>query len=103
MEQKLKDSLMLMKEYCKTFNLKPTADKDLLEVWEREVCGPIVAGAFLEEDMPPIIWCDPKGDIWISQDEDLLTPDEPATAIIESTVIQVSINNKRPIHPILNG
>ena len=101
MEQNLKDALVLLRDYCKAFALKPTADKDLLEPWEKEVCGPIVAGAFLEEDMPPIIWVDPKGDVWISQDEDLLTPDEPATAVIEPSVILVSINNKKPIHPVM--
>lgn len=102
MEQKLRDGLLLMKEYCKTFELRPTADKDLLEPWEKEVCGPIVAGAFLEEDMPPIIWVDPKGDIWISQDEDLIGLNEPATAVIEHTVVQVSINSKQRIHPVLS-
>lgn len=100
MEQQLRDGIILLKEYCTAFALKPTSDKELLEPWET-VCGPIVGGAFLEDDMPPIVWVDPKGDIWINQDEDLLSPDEPATAVIEPSVLRVSINNKKPIHPVM--
>lgn len=99
MEAGLRDGMLLMKEYCGAHGLRPTADKDLLEPWET-VCGPIVAGAFLEEDMPPIVWVDLKGNIWINQDESLLDDTEPATAIIGPDLLRVSINTKKPIHPV---
>lgn len=98
MDPKLKAGLLLMKQYCQTFNLKPTANKDDLEQWE-SVCGPMIAGAFLENDMPPIVWTDASGNIWINQDEDLLDEKEPATAIIGPDLLMVAINNKRAIHP----
>lgn len=103
MTPELKKGLLLFKEYCEAFDLRPTTDGNVLEPWT-EARGQMVAGAFLPPDshvdLPPIAWVTPEGTIVIEQDEDLLQPDEPAVAIIEEDLIRVAINNKRPIHPI---
>lgn len=103
MNQNVKDSLLLLKKYCTAFGLKPTADKDVLRPWEPIRGHAIIAGAFVENDMPPVIWVSAKGELWIEQDEDLLQPDEAAVAPFEETLIEVAINNNKRIHVVMES
>lgn len=101
MNLKTKEAILLFKEYCSVFKLRPTTDSVLLEKWTA-ARGPMLAGTFVNGDdtTPPVAWITPDGELFIEQDEDLLEPNEPAVAALEESVIRVAINNKQPIHPV---
>lgn len=100
MDQKLKNALMLFKDYCKTFKLKPTTDAAALKKWT-PARGQMIAATFVNDDFnqPPVSWVDPEGDVWFEQDEDLLQPHEPAVAVLAESVVRVSIQHQKRIHP----
>lgn len=102
MDAKLKQSLLLFKKYCQTFGLKPTVDKELLDRWE-DARGSMTAATFCPEgsanDLPPVAWVSPDGDIYMEHDENIIGLDEPAVALVEPSLIEVAINNKQAIHP----
>jgi hypothetical protein len=103
MNEKLRESLKLFKKYCSTFGLKPTAEKDHLTRWGRVFQGPIIAGAFIQDDLnegfPPIAFVNAEGELWFHQDEDKIPNNEPVWAMFEPSVVEVSINNNVAIHP----
>lgn len=99
MKEELRSGLLLFKRYCKAFNLQPILDKGMLKAWD-DVRGAMIAAAFNEADMPPIVWVDGDGSIWIEQDEDLISPNEPAVAKIEPSLLEVAIANRKRIHPV---
>lgn len=102
MDAKLKQSLLLFKKYCQTFGLKPTVNKELLDRWE-DARGSMTAATFCPEgsanDLPPVAWVSPDGDIYMEHDENIIGLDEPAVALVEHALIEVAINNKQAIHP----
>ena len=49
MEQRTREALLLLREYCQVFGLKPTAKAEDINEWEAE-CGPIIACAFNGND-----------------------------------------------------
>lgn len=103
LSQKIKNNIELFKKYCKTFNLKITSDAAVLKRWE-QARGPMLGASFLNDNYnePPIVWIapDPDGELYIEQDEELLQPKEPAVIAVGEDLLMVSINNKRPIHPL---
>lgn len=102
LSDKVRKNIVLMKEYCSTFNLKIIYDAQTLKRWEK-ARGAMLGAAFVGNDVnePPILWIapDPDGCLYIEQDEDLLQPKEPAVTELEEDLLRVAVNNKRPIHP----
>lgn len=101
MSEQVKQSMLLFKEYCLTFGLKPTADGPTLVKWTG-ARGPMLAGTFLGEDteMPPVAWITPEGEFFIELDEDNLQPEEPAVQAPGENLIRIAINNRMPLHPV---
>lgn len=104
MEGRVREGLLLFREYCMLFGLKITTDGKLLGPHS----GPdeqLIAGAFLGEGdgLPPIASVTTTGDIIMEQDEDLLRPGEKVTDIIPPDLVRVAITQRKPIHPVMDG
>jgi hypothetical protein len=84
MDAKLKQSLIQFKKYCQAFGLKPTVNKELLDRWE-DARGSMTAATFYPEgsanDLPPVAWVSPNGDIYMEHDENIIGDDEPAARV----------------------
>lgn len=101
MDERVREGLLLFKEYCKTFGLKPTRDDALLDPYQGSD-GAILMAVFLDEGKtPPVVSVLASGDIMMEQDEDLLQPGEQVTDVIDPSVIRVAIANKKRIHAVL--